>query len=185
MGMTDPLTAETGRAERAGAEIAGAELTAVLQLTAALRPAATLVNVGHGRGPGARARAAAFVAAWTARGGEIGAVVSWPATAASWLRPASRMVAGPPDAWVVADRPDGWRGIGPRLLATGSWRADRTVGFAGLGAPDLPLVAGRAATDGLRGATVDGRMWWVASGLVRLAEAPAAADQPRHSKGSA
>lgn len=160
--MTDPLPAQ----------VPEAELAAVLQLTAAPRPAAVLVNVGHARDPGSRARAAAFVAAWTARGGEIGAVVSWPATAASWLRPASRLVAGPPDGWVVADYPDGWRGIGPRLVATGRWRADRTVAFAGLGTPDLPLAAGRCATDGLRGATGDGRSWSILDGWLRVVDRP-------------
>ncbi|WP_245645882.1 hypothetical protein [Pseudonocardia acaciae] len=163
--MTDPFADEVSRAE----------LAAVLELTAAL---AGLVNVGHGRDPGSRARAAAFTAAWTGLGGEIGSVVSWPAAAASWLRPASRLVAGSPDAWVVADGSDGWRGVGPRLLDTGRWRADRTVGFAGLGVPELPLLAGREVTDGLRGAGVDGRTWSFGNGLLRLG-------QPRVSNGSA
>jgi hypothetical protein len=167
-------------------QVPEAELAAALELTAALRPAAVLVNVGHGRDPGSRARAAAFVAAWTARGGEIGTVASWPATAASWLRPATRLVAGAPDAWVVADRPEGWRGIGPRLLATGRWRAERTVAFAGLGTPELPFIAGRPATDGLRGAGGDGGTWFVVDGWLRVVDAASVwTGQPSRSNGSA
>lgn len=99
------------------------------------RSGAVLVNVGHGRDPLSAARAAAFVAAWQDVG-QVGLVVSWPAVAASWLRPARRLVSGAPDAWVVADSPEGWAGLSPRLASTPGWRADRTFVFPGL--PEAP-----------------------------------------------
>ncbi|HEY2205972.1 MAG TPA: hypothetical protein VGH99_15980 [Pseudonocardia sp.] len=95
-----------------------AELATVLRLVRELAPG--VVNLGHGRAPGSVARARAFERAWRERGGHLGIVVSWPATAASWLRPATRLARGA-DTWVVADDPAGWTGIGPRLAGTGAW----------------------------------------------------------------
>jgi hypothetical protein len=141
-----------------------AELATVLRLVRELAPG--VVNLGHGRAPGSVARARAFERAWRERGGHLGIVVSWPATAASWLRPATRLARGA-DTWVVADDPAGWTGIGPRLAGTGAWWPARTVAFAGLCDPRLPLLAGPAPTDGLRGATRDGHVWRIAGGWLR------------------
>jgi hypothetical protein len=140
------------------------ETAAVLALVRRLRPGS--VNVGHGRDPASIVRAEAFAGAWTDLGGDIGVVVSWPATAASWLRQARRLAAGA-DTWVVADTPSGWAGIGPRLAATGLWRADRTVAFPGLDDPALSRVAGPAATEGLRGVSADGCTWQHTNGWLR------------------
>lgn len=141
-----------------------AELSTVVELVHTHR--AVLVNVGHGRNPQSIAAAGAFVEEWKAIGGEIGAIVSWPAVAASWLRPACRLAAGAPDAWVIADGIDGWAGFGKRLAATGSWRARRTVGFATLADPRLPSVVGFDATEGLHGAFSDGTAWAFRDGLL-------------------
>ncbi|MEU4718274.1 hypothetical protein AB0G06_01460 [Nonomuraea dietziae] len=139
-----------------------AELTMVLRLVDQHHP--MLVNVGHGRAAASVGRARAFVEEWEARGGLVGEVVSWPEEAASWLRPACRMVAGHPDLWVVADEPKGWKGMGRRLAATGVWRPSRTIAFAGLAVSELPALAGEEATEGLRGALPDGRLWLVDDG---------------------
>ncbi|MHB8692785.1 MAG: hypothetical protein ACYDHH_16230 [Solirubrobacteraceae bacterium] len=56
-----------------------AELARVLQLLE--RRDARLVTLGHGRDPAARVTAEAFAAAWVRRGGEIDAIVDWPAGA--------------------------------------------------------------------------------------------------------
>jgi hypothetical protein len=85
---------------------------------------ATLVAVGHGRDPDSIAAAHAFVERWH---GQIAVVVDWPPVAASWLRPAHRLVAADPDAWVIADTPDGWERVAKRLRETGSWDPMRTV----------------------------------------------------------
>jgi hypothetical protein len=134
-----------------------AEVTTVIRLVREHRPA--LVNVGHGRTARSLACARAFVEAWEVGGGAVGAMVSWPQAAASWQRPACRLVAGLPDVWVIAEEADGWTGIGRRLIATGVWRPSRTIGFAGLASPGLPALAGSEATDGLCGSLPDGAVW--------------------------
>jgi hypothetical protein len=141
------------------------ELDAILAVLARRR--AGLVNVGHGRDEDSRRRATSFLDAWE---GEVGVVVSWPSDAASWLRPARRFAAGAPDAWVVADTAAGWAGFGRRLAETVSWEPGRTVAFAGLADPSLPLVVGRAATDGVCGAFADGGLWRFAGGLLHIDE---------------
>ncbi|WP_249123940.1 hypothetical protein [Saccharopolyspora erythraea] len=147
----------------------GVEVAKVVELLRELE--ATLVNVGHGRDVGSDERAARFVRAWSAVGGEIGAVVSWPASAASWLKPACRLVSGAPDAWVVADEPTGWTGFCRRLAAVGGWRPDRTVAFSGLTDPLLPAAVGAGATEGMRGAASDGTGWMFADGRL-ITEVP-------------
>jgi hypothetical protein len=143
-----------------------AELATVVGLVGTHR--VVLVNVGHGRDARSVACATAFVTAWQAEGGDIGAIVSWSAAGASWLRPACRLAAGAPDAWVVADSPAGWTGFGQRLAATGLWRARRTVAFSGLADPMLPELAGSEATDGVRGAAADGLSWAFTDGRLVL-----------------
>lgn len=145
-----------------------AELDTVLALLA--RQRAGLVNVGHGHDEGSRQRAALFLEAWTAGGGDVGAVVSWPSVAASWLRPACRFAAGAPDMWVVADTPSGWTGFGRRVAGVAGWRPTRTVAFSGLADPALPLRAGWEATEGLSGASPDGSRWWFANRLLHHEE---------------
>jgi hypothetical protein len=85
---------------------------------------ATLVAVGHGRDEASIAAANAFLAAWD---GQIAAVVDWPASAASWLLPARRLLAAEPDAWVIADTPAGWEPVARRLRASRGWDPMRTV----------------------------------------------------------
>lgn len=85
---------------------------------------ATLVAVGHGRGEISVAAANAFLARWD---GQIAVVVDWPATAASWLRPAQRLTAAEPDAWVIADTPAGWEPVARRLRESAIWDPMRTV----------------------------------------------------------
>jgi hypothetical protein len=85
---------------------------------------ATLVAVGHGRDAHSVAAARAFAARWD---GPIAVVVDWPATAASWLRPARRLTAGGADAWVIADTPGGWANVERRLRETETWDPMRTV----------------------------------------------------------
>jgi hypothetical protein len=145
------------------------ELAALLPLLDTMGPG--VVNVGHGRDPESVRRARSFGEAWTARGGLLGMVVSWPPVAASWLRPATRLAAAA-DLWVVADTAAGWAGIGPRLATTARWRPDRTVAFPGLDDPGLARLAGHAAVAGLRGVTVDGRTWTHDGRWVRITGAP-------------
>jgi hypothetical protein len=83
----------------------GAELARLLRM---LRQAGVdTIAIGHGRAPASVAAARALEAAWTAAGSIVLDIVDWPAVAASWLRPARRLTAGNPDAWIIAvDEPD-------------------------------------------------------------------------------
>jgi hypothetical protein len=132
-----------------------AELTSVYAM---LRErGAILVAVGHADTTLDTAVAHAFAGHWRRHGGEISTIVSWPHSAASWQRPALRLVAGAPDAWVVSDSAAGWRRIGPRLVATGRWRARDTFAFDALADHRLPALAGHDATEGLSVALPDGQ----------------------------
>jgi len=95
---------------------------------------AARVGVGHARDPGSSALAAAFGDAWTDRGGEITAVVSWPAEAASWLRQARAPTAGAPDARLIAGPIASLRRVCDRLSTSTDWDPARTVAFATVGA---------------------------------------------------
>lgn len=85
---------------------------------------ATLVAVGRGRDEASVAAANAFLGAW---GGQVAVVVDWPASAASWLRPARRLLAAEPDAWVIADTAAGWEPVARRLRESPGWDPMRTV----------------------------------------------------------
>lgn len=68
-----------------------------------------------------------LAAAWTARGGLVLAHVTWPETAASWLRQARRFADPTPDAWVVLATPGGWEGMATRLTRSTEWSPARTL----------------------------------------------------------
>ncbi|MER5462276.1 ABC transporter substrate-binding protein [Streptomyces sp. NPDC002668] len=137
----------------------GAELTALIGLLAQQKPRIESVGVGHSRDAASRIAAEAFTAAWQAGGGKVLAVVDWPETAASWLRPARRLTAGLPDAWVVAAAPLGFVQLSRRLRHSTDWDPARTVVFASLQDSRLPALAGPDTLHGLRGATADGGTW--------------------------
>lgn len=138
-----------------------AELTALTRLLAHRRPEAETVAVGHARDAASRLAAEAFMAAWRRRGGTVLAVVDWPETAASWLRPAARLCAGQPQAWVMAAAPLGFVQLARRLRHSTDWDPARTVAFASLRDARLPALAGRDVLHGLRGAAPDGGTWEV------------------------
>jgi hypothetical protein len=88
-----------------------------------------------------------ITAAW---GGLVLATVTWPETAASWLRQARRFATPEPDLWVVSATPASWAGMTRRLLLSTSWSPHRTVAASALEGFPLP---------GLRGARADGTTW--------------------------
>ncbi|WP_329041361.1 hypothetical protein OHT61_25195 [Streptomyces sp. NBC_00178] len=130
------------------------------------------VAVGRSRDTASRAAADAFTEAWRARGGTVLAVVDWPETAASWLRPATRLTAGPPDAWVVAAALPGFARLAVRLRRSTAWDPARTFAFASLQDSRLPVLAGPDTVHGLRGATAAGGTWDVRHRWVTSYEAP-------------
>ncbi|MFH9294104.1 ABC transporter substrate-binding protein [Streptomyces sp. NPDC017520] len=139
----------------------GAELTALVRLLTEPAERIGTITVGHSRDEPSRAAADAFTAAWEARGGTVLAVVDWPESAASWLRPATRLTAAQPDAWVMAAAPLGFAQLARRLRHSTGWDPARSYAFAALGDPRLPALAGDRTLHGLRGATADGGTWEV------------------------
>lgn len=120
-----------------------AELEALVGLIGEARS----VVIGTAADPASRADAERIAAAW---GGLVLATVTWPETAASWLRQARRFAAPEPDIWVVSATPAGWAGMTRRLQMSTSWSPHRTVVTAALA--DFPLP-------GIRGARPDGTTW--------------------------
>ncbi|MCS0637807.1 ABC transporter substrate-binding protein [Streptomyces sp. LP05-1] len=143
-----------------------AELDSIVRQLVAHRPRVEAVAVGHGRAAASVAAAGAFTAAWEARGGTVLAVVDWPETAASWLRPARRLTAGAPDAWVIAAAPYGFVQLARRLRHSTDWDPARTWAFGALSDSRLPALAGPGVLHGLRGAAPDGAPWEVRGGWV-------------------
>ena len=142
------------------------------RLTTLVRATGTRrIAIGHGRHCTSIAAAAAINAAWTGLGGTVGQIVSWPADAASWLRPARRLVAGDPDAWVIADVPAGWAQIAARLAAHPGWSPARTFGFAALGNPVLVDLVGHTLS-GMTGATADGGCWHITGRTLIIDDGP-------------
>jgi Periplasmic binding protein len=146
-----------------------AELARLLSMLHA--DGAATIAIGHGRHPASVAAAHALAAAWAA--GPVLAVVSWPATAASWLRPARRLAAARPDAWIIADTPAGCAQLARRLAGQPGWAPDRTFGFADLGRPDLVALAGPALA-GMSGPTASGGTWRITGHLLVRDESPQA-----------
>ncbi|WP_439379469.1 hypothetical protein [Amycolatopsis lexingtonensis] len=119
------------------------ELAALVRL---IGPARHIV-LGTAADPVSRADGERIAAAW---GGLVLATVTWPETAASWLRQARRFAAPEPDIWVVSATPAGWAGMARRLRLSTSWSPPRTVTTAALADFALP---------GLRGTRPDGTTW--------------------------
>ncbi|MET9323011.1 hypothetical protein ABZX75_22850 [Streptomyces sp. NPDC003038] len=136
-----------------------AELTALMGLLTQSEAPIETVVIGHGRDSASVGAAAAFAAAWRARGGHVLDTVDWPESAASWLRPARRLTRQTPDAWVVAGAVLGWAQMSRRLRHSTDWDAARTFAFASLNDSRLPALAGPRVLDGLRGATANGGTW--------------------------
>ncbi|MBE8523876.1 hypothetical protein ILP97_41425 [Amycolatopsis sp. H6(2020)] len=117
------------------------ELEALLDLIGPAR------HIVIGTDTSSRADGEQIAAAW---GGVVLATVTWPETAASWLRQARRFAAPEPDAWVVSATPAGWAGMARRLQLSTSWSPHRT--FATSAPAGYPIA-------GLRGVHADGTTW--------------------------
>jgi substrate-binding family protein len=141
-----------------------AELTRLVQLLEAA--GAGSIAIGHGRHPGSVAAAGALATAWAEVGGTVLGTVSYPADAASWLRPARRLASLDPDAWVIADSPAGLAQLSRRLAGQPGWAPGRTFAFSSAASADLIPLGGPGALTGLVGATTDGGSWHVGSGLL-------------------
>lgn len=139
-----------------------AELAALLALLTHPQTRIDSISVGHSRDTASRNAAEALIRAWESLDGKaVLTVVDWPEQAASWLRPARRFAAGPPDAWVVAAAGRGWAELSRRLRQDTAWAPDRTFAFASLADPHTIAYAGEGTLHALRGATPEGTTWSV------------------------
>ncbi|MEU8634048.1 hypothetical protein AB0C38_17875 [Amycolatopsis sp. NPDC048633] len=120
-----------------------AELEALVKLIGGARH----IVIGTAADPASRADGERIADAW---GDLVLATVTWPETAASWLRQAQRFAAPDPDIWVVSATPAGWAGMTRRLQMSTSWSPHRTVVTAALAEVRQP---------GVRGARADGTTW--------------------------
>lgn len=117
------------------------------------------IAIGHGRHDASITASAALCAAWD-EAGHSAITVSWPADAASWLRPARHLTVDHPDAWVIADTPAGTAQLTARLAECAGWSPARTLGFASVASPELISLTG-ARLSGMTGATSDGDGWQI------------------------
>ncbi|RMI32356.1 hypothetical protein [Nocardia stercoris] len=138
-----------------------------LAILARERGAHTLA-LGSGRTPGALAATAALTERWENAGGRVAVHVTWPETAASWLRQARRLAAAPADLWVVTGPTLGWAQMTRRLLWSTAWTAADTLTFAALDDPATLALVGTAYLDGLTGVDHSGAAWTVTGGARRM-----------------
>ena len=143
-----------------------AELNRMTEL--ALGRGARAIAIGRGRSPVAARAAAGFARRFQAAGGSISCAVTWPESAASWLRPATRFAAADPDLWVMAGPAIGWAQMTRRLLWSTTWRPERTIAFAAIGTRRVTGLVGAHNLPGLSGATADGGTWEISHGTVRM-----------------
>jgi hypothetical protein len=172
--MSSPLL-PPGQARAAAERIAeteatDAELTRLTEL--ALGRGAQAIALGGGNSPAATRAAAGFARRFQAAGGTLICTVTWPETAASWLRQATRFAAADPDLWVMAGPGIGWAQMTRRLLWSTPWRPERTLAFAALGTPDVISLVGGYNLPGLTGVTADGGIWHVTDGILQVTRHP-------------
>lgn len=156
--MTSPLLT---RPVRYDADLAATEAEVETLVRLARGRGARTIAIGSGRTADAVATAHSIEAAWDRAGGRTLATVTWPETAASWLRPASRFAAADPGLWVMTGPATGWAQLTRRLLWSTAWTPARTLATAGIGDPRTLALVGLAHLDGLAGATADGSPWRV------------------------
>jgi hypothetical protein len=140
-------------------EATGAELGRMAEL--ALGRGALTVALGRGNSPAAARATDGFARRWEACGGTVICTVTWPETAASWLRQATRFAAADPDLWVMAGPATGWAQMTRRLLWSTSWHPERTLAFAAIGTREVISLVGAHNLPGLTGPTATGGTWQV------------------------
>jgi len=164
--MTESPLLPPGRSGAAPeSEATGAELDRMTEL--ALARGARAVALGRGNSPAATTAIASFARRWEAAGGTVICTVTWPDSAASWLRQATRFAAADPDLWVMAGPPAGWAQMTRRLLWSTPWRPERTLGFAAIGTRAVINLVGAHNLPGLTGPTAGGGTWQIHDGILR------------------
>jgi hypothetical protein len=154
----------------AEAEATDAELTRLTEL--ALGRGARAIALGRGNSPAAARATASLARRWEAAGGTVVRTVTWPESAASWLRQATRFAAADPDLWVMAGPAAGWAQMTRRLLWSTPWRPERTLAFATLGTRPVISLVGAHNLPGLTGPTATGGTWQITDGILQVTATP-------------
>ncbi|MFF2555254.1 hypothetical protein ACFVUS_29915 [Nocardia sp. NPDC058058] len=134
-------------------------------ITAARARGARTLTLGSGRTPAAIATTAAVADQWERGGGLIADHITWPETAASWLRQARRFTTAPTDLWIMTGPRLGWAQMTRRLLWSTTWSARDTI-VATIADPAALALVGTAYLEGLTGVELDGSTWTVTDGLL-------------------
>ncbi|HFK1529853.1 TPA: hypothetical protein ACGXM6_003619 [Bacillus cereus] len=151
------------------------EIHTMMNLLTSVHPPIESITIGHGRDEASRDIAYAMAELWETKGGSEGAggyvlnIVDWPEEAASWLRPATRLTDGEPDAWIVTGSLLGWIQMCRRLYKDTNWDAQRTFGFSPLANPLMftyagKTIEGQSILEGMRGILSNGDMWYIENG---------------------
>jgi hypothetical protein len=152
--LTSPLLRRHPGA-RSESSVTGAETTALLAL--ARSRGAQTIAIGSGRTPAALDSVRALAQAW--EGGGVALEVSWPETAASWLRHATRFAAADADLWIMLGPPLGWAQMTRRLLWSTPWKPARALLTGAVSEPDTLDLVGRHNLPGIAGVTREGHPW--------------------------
>lgn len=165
-----PLLHNTIRTDPDDPATTEAEIGAMITVARA-RGARTLA-LGSGRTRAAIATMSAVGAQWERGGGRIADHITWPETAASWLRQARRFTAAAPDMWVMTGPPLGWAQMTRRLLWSTPWSAGTTIVTSEIADPAALALVGTAYLEGLTGVDPDGSVWTVTDGVLRHQPGP-------------
>lgn len=117
------------------------------------------IAIGSGRDLCAVRSAQDLAAAWRRSGGEVVLELTWPETAASWLRQANRFAAADADAWIMLGPAQGWAQMTRRLLWSTHWKPTAALLAAAVSAPGALDLVGRHNLPGIAGVTNDGEPW--------------------------
>jgi len=151
-------------------EATDAELTRMTEL--ALGRGAQAIALGRGNSPAAATAITSFARRWEAAGGTVICTITWPESAASWLRQATRFAASDPDLWVMAGPAAGWAQMTRRLLWSTPWRPERTLAFATLGTRPVISLVDAHNLPGLTGPTSTGGTWHITDGILQVTRHP-------------
>jgi hypothetical protein len=154
--LTSPLL-RPGVSASSEATFDASEVAALIEFARAR--GAQAVAIGSGRGPLMKSATSAFEAAWEQSGGELALRVTWPESAASWLRQATRFAAAEADVWVMFGPPLGWAQMTRRLLWSTPWKPSRTLLAGGVSERDTLDLVGLFNLPGIAGVTSDGQPW--------------------------
>lgn len=155
--LTTPLLPAYRQAPVPNTPSSCAEIAALVDLAASRE--AYRIAIGSGRDTHAAQAAADLASAWTERGRAVAQTLTWPETAASWLRPATRYAGADADLWVMFGPPLGWAQMTRRLLWSTPLKP-ATILLAGALSDTATLaLVGSNNLVGAAGVTRDGQVW--------------------------